>query len=274
VWGSGWPNCQGGRLNRDFYVDTAQGRIEFRGGIRNEIAELVSRLVRETVNRGYRIGAPGNPSYGCWGYNCRAIDGTSKPSNHSWGLAVDINAPTNPKKRPLTTNMPRWMPDLWSAYGFRWGGDYTTTPDAMHYEYMGSIQDAAAHTQIAQNNRLGEGVASDSPTEPTLKRPTTRKDTKMYCLMQGDATAEWWLTDFAWKRHMRDAEEAEFYVYVIRANGGICATNKDGGPQPWPQRIVDKINRCDANETDETWSWYAAAKSGPAHEVIKQATGG
>lgn len=155
-WGPGWPDCQTSKINRNFYVDTVFGRVTFPGGVRKEINELVSRLVKETARRGYRFGVPGNPSYGCWGYNCRAIRGSDRPSNHSWGLAVDINAPTNPMGSTLITDMPGWMPDLWNAYGFRWGGDYISRPDAMHYEFMGSVSDAARFTETARKNHLGE----------------------------------------------------------------------------------------------------------------------
>lgn len=155
-WGSGWPACQFGKINRAFSVRTRWGTVTFPGGVHVEIQELLERLVKETANRGYRFGTEENPSHGCWGFACRAIAGTSTPSNHSWGLAVDINAPSNPRGKKLKTNMPSWMPDLWNAYGFRWGGDYVKDPDAMHYEFMGSRHDAVLMTQQARARRLGE----------------------------------------------------------------------------------------------------------------------
>lgn len=156
-WGPGWPHCQFSKINTNFSVATRWGRVTFPGGVRRELEELITRLVKETSNRGYRFGVQGNPSYGCWGFNCRAIAGTDKPSNHSWGLAVDINAPKNPQNRRLITDMPSWMPDLWNAYGFRWGGDYVNSKkDAMHYEFMGSVGDAIRFTQLARAHRLGD----------------------------------------------------------------------------------------------------------------------
>jgi hypothetical protein len=126
-------------------------------------------LVQETKNRGYRFGNASDPSYGCWGYSCRAIAGSSNASNHSWGLAVDINAPTNPYTTPLKTDMPRWMPQLWESYGFRWGGNYSGRKDAMHYEFMGSVSEAATQTAKARANGLG----GDKPTPPV---PPTEPD--------------------------------------------------------------------------------------------------
>src|SRR4029077_15917518 len=98
-----------------------------------------------------------DPSYGCWGFSNRAISGNSTPSNHSWGLAVDINAPSNPYTSPLVTDMPNWMPDLWNEYGFRWGGDYSGDQEAMHYEFMGSVNDAAHETNRARDAGIGGG---------------------------------------------------------------------------------------------------------------------
>ena len=169
-WGAGWPNCQTSRINRSFYVDTKWGRVTFPGGVRSELCELISRLVKECSNRGYRFGVAGNASYGCWGYSCRAIAGTSTPSNHSWGIAVDINAPRNPYTSPLKTDMPSWMPDLWNAYGFRWGGDYQGRKDAMHYEFMGSVQDAATKTALARSKNLGVG-STPPPAFPAFPFP-------------------------------------------------------------------------------------------------------
>jgi hypothetical protein len=54
-------------------------------------------------------------------------------SHHSWGIAVDVNADTNPFARPpaqdaqLVALMQRW--------GFGWGGDWIV-PDGMHFEYL------------------------------------------------------------------------------------------------------------------------------------------
>ena len=104
-----------------------------------EIAPIVRWLLDETHRRGYKANAGE-----CWGYCNRAIRGSTAPSNHSWGLAVDINAPSNPMCLAGTTDMPAWMPKLWRAWGFGWGGDYPRRKDAMHYEFTGSPADARA----------------------------------------------------------------------------------------------------------------------------------
>ena len=112
------------------------------GGVHRSIATLVTNLGNETIRRGYV------PHKGwCWGFACRAITGTTdQPSLHSWGLAVDINAPTNPYGPTLVTDQPVWMNLLWESFGFRWGGTYPGNKDAMHREFVGSPTDARLMT--------------------------------------------------------------------------------------------------------------------------------
>jgi hypothetical protein len=162
-WGPGWPNCQRDKmvpLDVDgilFRAHTITGikqhqEADFPGGVHRGIAELVERLCLETIRRGY-----GLVDGWCWGFACRAITGTTdKPSNHSWGLAIDINAPRNGYGPTLRTDMPAWMPKLWSDYGFRWGGTYSGNKDAMHYEFMGTPADAERYLRKARAEGLGE----------------------------------------------------------------------------------------------------------------------
>jgi hypothetical protein len=131
-WGPGWPTP---RL-KDMSWVTVRG-VTIPQGVHKALAPLVGYLLEETLRRGYEL-VPG----WCWGYACRPIRGSNRASNHSWGLAVDLNAPTNPMKSPLTTDMPRWMVQLWKNHGFAWGGDYTGRKDAMHFEFMGTPADA------------------------------------------------------------------------------------------------------------------------------------
>jgi D-alanyl-D-alanine carboxypeptidase/Putative peptidoglycan binding domain len=143
-WGKGWPNCQSDRLNTVVVTD------KVRLSVRREIAPLVAWLCQETIDRGYALRGGQ-----CWGFACRAIRGSRSPSNHSWGLAVDLNSLKNPMGSTLVTNMPRWMPELWTDHGFRWGGSYNGRKDAMHFEFLGTPDDA--HRQIARTGRQAVG---------------------------------------------------------------------------------------------------------------------
>jgi hypothetical protein len=150
-WGSGWPSCQTSKL----VVLTRKDGLRL--PVREEIAELVTLLIDESERRGYDI-KPGQT----WGFGCRAIRNSSTPSNHSWGLAVDINAPTNPYGSTLKSDMPQWMPRLWWDYKFFWGGWYNSVKDAMHYEFLGTPADARALTGKAKQ-QLGRGKTLPYP---------------------------------------------------------------------------------------------------------------
>lgn len=109
--------------------------------VRAEVAPLFTELVRWLVVERTRTNAPPLSSAG--GYNPRKIAGTSKWSNHAWGLAADFNAATNPYSRRGTTDMPPGTSAKAKSLGMRWGGDYTGKRDAMHFEFMGTPADAA-----------------------------------------------------------------------------------------------------------------------------------
>ena len=83
-------------------------------------------------------------------YNCRVIAGTSTWSNHAYGIAVDVNWQTNPYSSRLITDMPaamiRDIENIRTADGtrvFRWGGRYSGSKDAMHFEVMVSPEQIA-----------------------------------------------------------------------------------------------------------------------------------
>ena len=101
-----------------------------------------------------------------WGYNCRAITGGSELSLHAFGIALDVNATTNPYVRTpdgrqvrfsrrrsqraraddvragrADTDMTRKMiadiRAIQTAEGravFAWGGDFQSVKDAMHFQ--------------------------------------------------------------------------------------------------------------------------------------------
>jgi hypothetical protein len=48
------------------------------------------------------------------------------------------------------------MANLWNDYDFRWGGNYSGTKDWMHFEFMGSVNDAARMTEKAMATLGGD----------------------------------------------------------------------------------------------------------------------
>jgi hypothetical protein len=70
---------------------------------------------------------------GC--YYPRFIAGTTTLSNHSFGLAMDLNTPGN--QRGTVGEMDRGVVAIFKKWGFAWGGDWNYT-DPMHFE-MASV---------------------------------------------------------------------------------------------------------------------------------------
>jgi hypothetical protein len=67
---------------------------------------------------------------GC--YYPKLIEDTDHISMHAWGLAFDINTPTN--QRLTHGDMDPGVVAIFKKWGFRWGGDWKQTPDPMHFE--------------------------------------------------------------------------------------------------------------------------------------------
>lgn len=83
------------------------------------------------------------------GFNYRVIDGTDKLSNHSYGIAVDINPKQNPfiagkkvmpigakydKKEIGTLTPESVVVKAFRKRGWEWGGDWKSRKDYQHFE--------------------------------------------------------------------------------------------------------------------------------------------
>jgi hypothetical protein len=69
---------------------------------------------------------------GC--YNWRMKRGAAKPSTHSWGIAIDLNARWN--AMGTAGDMDPRLVALFESYGFAWGGRWSgANKDPMHFQY-------------------------------------------------------------------------------------------------------------------------------------------
>ena len=159
-FGGGWPSCNRSR------IVTLVRSDGLRIPLHQDLIDLVQICLDVTEALGYDV-----KSGQTWGYACRPIAGTNKPSNHSWGTAVDINSLDNPRRArglPMVTNIPPNIRDFWKACGFRWGGDFSW-PDPMHFEYMGSTDQArekASDLRRFFSARGGPGPLPAAATPP------------------------------------------------------------------------------------------------------------
>ncbi len=85
--------------------------------------------LQEVVTHGLTAEIHPDEYAGC--YYPRFIAGSTKLSNHSYGLALDFNVPGN--LRGTVGEMNREVVAIFKKWGFAWGGDWNYT-DPMHFE--------------------------------------------------------------------------------------------------------------------------------------------
>jgi hypothetical protein len=95
--------------------------------LRAALGELERRGLERLVDAGDFAGC----------YAPRRISPDGALSLHAWGLAVDLNASSNPFGGRSRQD-PRLVRTL-RRHGFSWGGDWPTRPDPMHFEFRGRI---------------------------------------------------------------------------------------------------------------------------------------
>lgn len=130
---NGWPASPDLPL-RDLRV----GGAEFVPGIRDhdDVAIVLGYVAREFHQRVESLAAGW-----CWGFSFRENrNDPNSLSNHSSGTAIDCNAPRHPNGVPTAeTFTPAQIAIVHQIldevdHVVRWGGDFRTTPDAMHFE--------------------------------------------------------------------------------------------------------------------------------------------
>lgn len=166
-WGPGWSsNDQTCSVVREKIVPDPI----FAGGVHRRIKRLVVLLSAEIEKRGYHFQDPG-----CWGFGCRGTKGGSgdTPSFHSWGLALDVNAPQNPMNfdDPAAAfaasdiaQHNKWLVRLMREYGFFWLGN---VGDPMHFSFCGTPKDADRMTAKAEANLVTVGYRFGGKTYKT-----------------------------------------------------------------------------------------------------------
>lgn len=142
---NGWPASPALRL-RPLVVNG----VSFVPGIVDDdaVAAVLGYVVEQYAARVEPLVSPG-----CWGFNYRAnANSPTSLSRHSGGIAVDVNAPAHPNgvptSRTLTAKQIAEVHTILAEvdHVVRWGGDYTGTPDSMHFEINA---DRAAVARVA-----------------------------------------------------------------------------------------------------------------------------
>lgn len=217
-WGPGYPDCQRDRMRA----------VELYGGawvtVHEGIVDLVFYILSYcsiAFRYPIRAGVTG-------GFNCRAISGTSVPSNHSWGLAVDVNWDKNPMSATLVSDIPPGMVSVMWAHGFFWGGWYGGTKDAMHFEFVRTP--GAVATLEANAKRLWEAVMTlENAEKATLFNAFSAISSA--ALMHDTADQRYWNGDVS--RHNRAAPPLALPItrYIREIHTGVgTLVGRPAGP--------------------------------------------
>lgn len=129
------------------------------GDVATVLGEVARRFHLEVEPLTYAV--PEAPGYDDWGWAVRNVRGSSTSiSNHASGTAIDLNATRHPRgvRGTFTRRQIRAvraiLADLVDGRTrqpvVRWGEDYTTTVDGMHFEING---DVAAVARVAARLR-------------------------------------------------------------------------------------------------------------------------
>lgn len=83
----------------------------------------------------------------CWGHNYRKNRNSNNLSCHSSGTAIDVNAPRHPngKRGTFKADQVKTIRAILAEVApvVRWGGDFSGTPDEMHFEIVGNAAQVA-----------------------------------------------------------------------------------------------------------------------------------
>lgn len=108
-------------------------------------------------------------SWDDWGYARRTIRGNSLAwSNHASGTAIDLNAQSHPLGARRTFNglqesRIRARLDVFYESSIRWGGDYKTRADEMHFELVAGPATVLALSHRLRNSPRGQRVVTHNP---------------------------------------------------------------------------------------------------------------
>ena len=134
------------------YLTTIKVEILDRNGKPSTANLTCHKSLAGSIQSAYKeMKAKGFRAYDNGCFNWRKMTNSTAMSNHSFGVAVDINPGYNPyvsgtssstwNNAPACYKIQGDIVAIWKKYGFYWGGDYKNIKDYMHFEYVsGSIK--------------------------------------------------------------------------------------------------------------------------------------
>lgn len=266
----------------------AAGTLETHVAVR----ALFEGFLDEISRRGYRVYGVSGYSFRCTaangGWSCPAGD-VGDLSNHAWGLAIDMNAGTNPIRSyagvdgrtacltPIQTDLPRWVIQTAEKWGLYWGGygwnsgcQTTSTQrtvvsrDPPHFEFRGTPGQAAA---IASFNLRGNPAATCVDAVADDGTPTVR------CTLDRAPQATWRLPV-----HVDAPDDAVAALVNLTGTGAATPgsfTIEDCGPRRTAVRSTTSLQFAPGSaiatmavaplSPDDT---FCVWRSAPAHSIV------
>ncbi|MGQ9676662.1 MAG: M15 family metallopeptidase [Chloroflexota bacterium] len=146
-------------------------RMQIHRGIAQSIHEVFQEIEADHASRGYPYKLVFDGSF----VPRQMASGTGSLSNHAWGIAIDLNAKTNPMRSIRGRyDLPSWVIDAFRRHGFRWGGDWTSPFDPMHFEYN-RPDTALKSTSTLELSVNGGATSATEKTGLTLIRPDSQR---------------------------------------------------------------------------------------------------
>jgi hypothetical protein len=104
-----------------------------------------------------------------WGHAYRPVRGYSTWSNHASGTAIDLNATDHPlaADHTFTQAEERAIHERLALYDgcIRWGGDYQTRIDAMHFELDRDLETCERVARRLLDSPRGRRILRDNPDQ-------------------------------------------------------------------------------------------------------------
>lgn len=154
-------------------------------GLRPAVESLVNVLVDIAKEQPLVYSSLGSEGMLC----CRNMGNKPKVSNHSWGIAIDllINKKLDPYNNKKTYYGLSLIAPIFNRHGWYWGGRYSTSEDAMHFEVskekLIKWRDTGLLGPVSKSRQ--ETIASEV-SRPTNTSSTSHDRSMLDFLQKGD----------------------------------------------------------------------------------------
>lgn len=138
---------------------------------RGDVATVLFYIAEQFHHRVEKLVSPG-----CWGYAYRKNRNANNLSCHASATAIDLNAPRHPngKRGTFSKAQVAEIRRILAEVGgiVRWGGDFTGTPDEMHFEIVAS----PATVAMVAGRLTGRGMTASPVTILPVNPPVPEDD--------------------------------------------------------------------------------------------------